>query len=114
MKKLKKGCNKYEITDLLNIKSLNSSFNNLVNLVDNYDNYNNNEQKIYSLKYNKNNNIFFDFIIKRNLLNYDLNTIIKPIIINLDSRVDRLNHTIKECEKIGFYNYERFSAINFK
>jgi GR25 family glycosyltransferase involved in LPS biosynthesis len=117
--KVKKKCssNKYEINDLIILKSPTSSFDDLLNV---YDNCNNSDfQKNYLLKLNKNDNILFDFIQKRNIIDYNLWNNIKTVIINLDSRNDRLISTIKECEKVGIYNYERFSGIiidnqNFK
>jgi len=36
---------------------------------------------------------------------------IKTYIINLEHRTDRYENTLKECEKIGLTNYERFNAI---
>ncbi len=106
--KVKKKCNSknYEIDDLIEIKSPNSSFENLPDIYNN-----NNTQIIYSLKMNKNDNILFDFIQKRNIINYNLWDNIKTIIINLDHRTDRLSSIIKECEKVGIYNYEKFSGI---
>jgi GR25 family glycosyltransferase involved in LPS biosynthesis len=110
--KVKKKCssNKYEINDLIELKSPTSSFENLLNIQNNYNN--SNFQKNHLLKLNKNDNILFDFIQKRNSIDYNLWNNIKTVIINLDSRNDRLISSIKECEKVGIYNYERFSGIN--
>jgi GR25 family glycosyltransferase involved in LPS biosynthesis len=110
--KVKKKCssNKYEIDDLIELKSPTSSFENILNISDNFTNTD--FQKNYLLKLNKNDNILFDFIEKRNIIDYNLWTVIKIVIINLDSRKDRLISTIKECEKVSIYNYERFSGIN--
>ena len=109
--KVKKKClfNKYEINDLIILKSPTSSSDNLLNIE---NNYNSDFQKNHLLKLNKNDNILFDFIQMRNSIDYNLWNNIKTVIINLDSRNDRLISTIKECEKVGIYNYERISAIN--
>jgi GR25 family glycosyltransferase involved in LPS biosynthesis len=110
--KVKKKCtsSKYEINDLIEFKSPNSSFDDLLNIENNYNN--SNFQKNHLLKLNKSDNILFDFIQSRNIIDYNLWNNIKTVIINLDSRNDRLISTIKECEKVGIYNYERLSAIN--
>jgi GR25 family glycosyltransferase involved in LPS biosynthesis len=106
--KVRKKCNSknYEINDLIKIKSPSSSFEDLEVI-----NNDNNIQINYILKSNKHDNILFDFIIKRNNIDYNLNNNIKTVIINLDHRTDRLLSVIKECEKIGIYNYEKFSGI---
>ena len=110
--KVKKKCisNKYDINDLIILKSPTSSFNDILDIQNNYNN--SDFQKNHLLKLNKNDNILFDFIQMRNSIDYNLWNNIKTVIINLDFRNDRLISTIKECEKVGIYNYERISAIN--
>ena len=88
--------------------------------------------KMYNLKININSNLilkninmenyyfnllnisdYFDicFLKYKYLINYNLWNNIKTYIINLDNRIDRYNYTWNECQKIGLYNIERFSAI---
>jgi hypothetical protein len=80
---------------------------------------NSNENSIYFDLFNFiiNNNdyyyIFLNYIKNRSKMNI-IDYLIKPVIINLDEREDRLENIINEFNKMKINNYEKFSAIKIK
>ena len=103
-----KKVKKLNITKIYNLKI----DNNLSDLIkNNLDNYYTSILNIFDNIQDNNVNIFYNFLNNRGLIDYNIFNKIKTYIINLDERSDRFNETSFECEKIGLFNFERFSAI---